>query len=257
MVIFLLIRNTVPISALIFETLVAFFMTYLTIRCLLKHKERKKASSLYLSNALMFYSLAIISSSIGKYLDFFSPTILLQSKYTDIFINIAFCFIAVNSYFIFAFAKEVFFDENGDWLNILVAALNGLSIGMIINLTIMETEYLFFMLAFAYHTLVIFSISILITSCSLVKANKMKNEKKNLEKTGFIFIGLVGIFTILVIVFHGVGLLIGEKTGTWFTIFYYLGWLSAAFGTFSGYIGYFLPNWFKSWFGEKLRETKA
>ena len=83
---------------------------------------------------------------------------------------------------------------------------------------------------------------------TILAFRESKLNQERLPRTGFNLIGVYGLsVALLFICFVGDTLLISiiPTFDQGYTFFYFLGWIIAVCGTFLGYLGYIMPNWFR------------
>ncbi len=239
----MLTQNNVPVLALIIEPLLAIFMTYVVIRTLQKYMSRKRVSTSLLAFSFVFYALALWSTSIGKYIQFFSQKSVEESVMSEFTILIAYCFVLAANCFIFAFVNNVFLGNKQNML-ILISLLNGIVIGFIApNVSDKPGTYSSVLPAVVALVLLTMIVSGIMIYFSLKEA---KNNDDKLPKLGFILIAFYGIFLILVFVLFAVDIAWGTIADTAYTPAYYAAWICSGLAVFSAYLGYVMPNWFRT-----------
>jgi len=245
-------RNKIPFGAVIFETIVALTLILLTIFLFSKYFERKKKPNLYLGLTFLSFTLASLTTAIGRWVGFFSPVSYEILSITDLTSLISYIFIAISNCFAVFFLDSIFFQKSWDFTFIFFL-LNGVVIGLLLP----EIYYWIFVSQdfglIREQTFVLAALSILsLVSYGLVSIFAFKEAKHNtdsLPKIGFNLIGVYGIcIPLLFVFFTGDTILISnvESFSRGYTPFYYLGWCFAVIGVILGYLGYIMPKWFKN-----------
>ena len=233
----MLTQNNIPVSALIIEPLIALGMTVLAIFTYQKYREREKDATLFLAIGFFSYSLSVWSTSIGKYLQFYSDVSFEEKAYSDFTISFAYCLTAITSVFIFAFVNEIFLDGKKPLL-LFYAILNGVTIGMILVTNSLDAGTYEAIFPFVvYHAVLSLVPNGLLIYFGFKEASA---QDEKVPKAGFTLIGLFGVLSIMVFVFFAID--IQWKT---YSPAYYAGWITAGITTLCGYIGYIMPDWFK------------
>lgn len=234
----MLIINDIPLLALIIESIVSILSLTIGIMTFVKWQKRKRKATLFLSLAILGYSLAIILVNIGHYLDFFSseyPAI----TYADVGLTLSFVFFLLANVLTRLFIQMVFIDETKPAFLMFFGLIHGLTIGLL--LSNVSTEHGSFESNLNY--LIIGVLLLLIVNGQLIffAFKEMQKNEKKLPKIGFLLIGLFGVFIILVFIF-----IIADVIAiTPFSVFYYLSMVTAIFAIIFAYLGYIMPDWFK------------
>ncbi len=238
--------NHIPIAGMIIETLVVIAMAYLSARVYFKYRQRKRKSTLYLSLTFFSYAIGVIFSAVFKYVQFFSNAPYTTINWSNFGITIAYIFSSISNCLLFAFINEVFLNW-GDTLPVSFSILNGITIGLIIPHVSTSKD--------AYSKIIpfvgIYVILTLIASLILIVLSfkEAKKSEEKLPKIGFKLIGAYGIALILVFVFFILDAYLGASVEIFkngFTVFYYLGWITAIISFLFGYLGYVMPPWFRN-----------
>ncbi len=245
-------QNKIPFGAVIFETIVALTLVFLTVFLFMKYGERKKKQNLYLGLTFLSFNLASLSTAIGRWVGYFSPISYETLSITDLTSLISYIFIALSNCFIVIFLDSTFFQKRWDF-TFSFFLLNGIVIGLIIP----EISYWIFedqsfgLIREQLGVLILLSILTLI-SYGLISVFAFREASMNderLPKIGFNLIGIYGIcIALLFVFFTGDTLLINNVAlfSRGYSPFYYLGWCFALFGVILGYLGYIMPNWLKN-----------
>ncbi len=247
-------NNKIPFGAVVFETIVALILLVLTIFLFIKYQERKKKTNLYLGLTFLNFTLASLSTAIGRWVGFFSPISYEVLSITDLTTLISYIFIALSNCFAVAFVDSIFIHKG---LNFAFPffLINGAIIGLILPKIYywIFVDQKFGLIRTRTINLVIASIAIMaLISYGLITFFAFKEAKLNIDrlpKIGFNLIGVYGICIPLMFVFFtGDTLLITYVSSfiAGYTPFYYLGWCFALIGIIFGYLGYIMPNWLKN-----------
>ncbi|OLS32677.1 MAG: hypothetical protein HeimAB125_06450 [Candidatus Heimdallarchaeota archaeon AB_125] len=235
----------VVLSAVIFETFISVMLIIVFILILLKYIQRRKKPVLYLLLTFASFSLASLTSAIGRWLGYFlgNETI----GFTDLSNMTAFLLLALSNCFVVAFVETVFANKGVDFA-ITFLVINGIVIGMSMEAIIYWfSDTQFGLLAKKFYIIVLLAIISLVTYIILVvyafKEAKMNTEK--LPKTGFNLIAAYGISVSLLFVCFALDSVMASL-GKGYSPFYYMGWSFAMVGVFLGYLGYIMPGWLKN-----------
>lgn len=238
-----IVQNDIPVYSLYLETLVAVELFILAYYVIKKYMERKRPAAFYLSGAIFFYGLGVLSSAIGKYLDFFNDVPQSVVSYSGFGINMAYAFSAIANAFLYNFVEFVYI-SNKEWRMILFATLNGITVGWILDVNSLELgAYSKVFPIVVYHVLLSFFVNTLLFYHSFKTSRKTRDP---VARWGFMFIGMFGFFLNFVFIFFGIDNFRIVTQGTTFNLEYYLAWLSAAFGAFLGSLGYTMPPWLRN-----------
>ena len=235
----------VVLSAVIFETFISVMLVIVFILILLKYIQRKKKPVLYLLLTFASFSLASLSSAIGRWLGYFLGNELIG--FTDIGNMSAFLLLALSNCFVIAFVEVVFANKGVDFVLPFIA-INGIAIGMSLEAIIYWfSDTAFGLLAKKFYIMILLAIISLVTyiiiSVYAFKEAKMNTEK--LPKTGFNLIAIYGISVSILFVSFALDSVMASL-GRGYSPFYYIGWSFALLGVFLGYLGYIMPGWLKN-----------
>ncbi len=235
----MLIINDIPLLALIIESIVSISSLTIGIMTFLKWQQRKRKATLFLSLAMLSYSLAIILVNIGHYLDFFSsqyPAI----TYADVGLTLSFVFFLFANVLTRLFIQMVFVDEIKLGFLVFFGVVHGLTIGLLLSNVSTEPESFESNLIY----LIMGVLLLLIVNSQLIffAFKEMQKNEKKLPKIGFLLIGFFGIFIILVFIFIVADVIAPNP----FSIFYYLSMFTAILAIVFAYLGYIMPDWFKN-----------
>lgn len=247
-------QNKIPFGAVIFETIVALILIILTFFLFSKYFERKKKPNLYLGLTFLSFTLATLTTALGRWIGFFSPISYDILSITDLTLLISYIFIAISNCFAAAFFNSIFIQKGLEFAFIFFL-LNGVVIGLLLP----EIYYWIFidqsfgLIREVTVTVIMASLAVLsLISYGLISILAFKEARLNIEKLpkiGFNLIGVYGIcIPLLFVFFTGDTLLISnvELFSQGYTPFYYLGWCFALFGVILGYLGYIMPSWLKN-----------
>ncbi len=237
-------QNKIPITAVIYEILVALIMVSMTILLFLRYRARKKEAVLYMLLAYSSFSLSIILAMTGRILGYFSSIDYLEKSYTDPTSLIAYAFMALGNCFVIYFVDAIFLNKGKNfvfpWL-----IINGITIGLIIpNINFVFGTFNALFGVLVYHAIVTFLVFGQLSYFSF-KESALNEEK--LTKIGFRYIGLYGVFMMLIFVFFAFdGILRDSFDIFWrgYTPAYYFAWICTIIASFFGYLGLFMPKWF-------------
>ena len=244
-------QNKIPLGAIIIESIVAVFLIILTILLFKKYAERKKKPNLYLGLTFLSFSLASLTTAVGRLTGYLSPISYETYSITDLTSLVSYILIALSNCFAVMFLDSIFFQKGLDFTFIFFL-LNGVVIGWLLN----EIVYWFtvsqeFGLVRKQTFVAILMALLTIISYGLVSIFAFREAKMNTErlpKIGFNLIGVYGICIPMLFVFFSIDTVLisfVESFSNGYTIFYYLGWCFALLGAFLGYLGYIMPSWFK------------
>ncbi len=241
------IRNNIPVTAMLYEPSVAILISIIAILSYRKYRNKRSEPTKFLSYSMIFLSLSILATGTGKVIMFFAPFTPEEFNVTGFTILIGYCLSATSNIFAARFIQSIFKDENSNFA-FYAAIGNGITIGFIIS-KIIDPDIAF--KTYAYNKIVpaliwhIIMTALTYSSLIIVSRNEAKNATTKLMKTGFKLISYYGIGYLLVFVFFIADLFYGTARGKGYTIFYYLGWTSAAVAIIFAYLGYIMPDWFR------------
>ncbi len=245
--------NKIPMGAIILETLVASILVFLTLFVFKKYFERKKKPGLYLGLTFLSFTLASMTTAIGRWVGYFSPIDYLDLSITDLTTLLSYIFIAISNCFAVIFVDSIYFNKGIDFTFSFVL-VNGTIIGLLLPqiYTWIYIDQSFGLIRQKSVQLIVISLSLLsLISYGLISVFSFRESRLSTEhfhKVGFILIGLYGIFIpLLFLSFAGDTVLISNVSAfsKGYTPFYYLGWVFALIGIILGYLGYIMPKWFK------------
>ena len=237
----MLVRGNVPILAVIIETLVFVGIIILTISAFRKYFERRKQPTLYLSFSFLAYALAVLSTGIGKWLQFIIEPVGLY--FANGTILLAYVFTALANGFLFAFVNAVFLNW-GSITVVIIGLLNGATAGIFVTTINFQVEnYDQTLPLLIYHVVN----TMLVMGFLMVSSfREVRKNTQQMPKVGFTLIGLYGVFILMVFVLFALDIFLPEVTGSdGYTPAYYAAWISAGIGVLCGYLGYIFPDWLK------------
>ncbi|NHJ40414.1 MAG: hypothetical protein FK731_10315 [Asgard group archaeon] len=243
------------LNATIIEGIVLVFVTFIVIMLYIRYNERKKTASLLLAIAFNFWLIAIICLFSCRLVSYLQEIAIVTNLYdfADLGINLGYIFSALSNVFIlffvgYIFSQSPFFRSTGMYFPYTFAALNGVTIGLILGSLIRNykdpvydlgsTIYHLILTFMAFSTLIIFTI------------RPLKQATYKWEKAGFGFIIGSGIAGILIYLSFAIDVLIGGGYTPFFFLAYAFGILMVIFA----YLGYVMPNFVRKMF--KTREIQ-
>ena len=246
-------QNKIPLSAVIFETIVVLILIYITTLLFIKYQQRKKKPNLYLGLAFLNFTLASMTTAIGRWAGFFSPVSYLELSITDLTTVTSYIFIALSSCFAVAFVDSIFIHKGLDFA-LIFFLLNGVIIGLIL-VQIYYWIYVdrsFGLIRKPAVNLIVVAVSVLaLIAYVLITVFSFRESRltdERLHKIGFNLIGMYGIFIPMLFVAFAIDTVLISSVETFangYSPMYYLGWVFAIVGLSLGYLGYIMPGWFR------------
>ncbi len=242
------------LRAVITEGIVFVFVTFVVIMLYLRYYSRKKTAALTLAVAFTFWDFAIISLFICRVLAYLKEigNIVSDIDYAGLGINLGYGFSALSNIFIFVFvavvfAQSRFFRKSGMLVPLIFGALNGITIGIIVGVTIgtwptpeygfIPTIYHLVLTFIAFSTLIIFTIQ------------PLKYATLKWERAGFQFIIISGVFGILIYLSFALDFVFGTNMlnlfGHGYTGFFFLAYVFAILMLSFAYLGYVMPEFIR------------
>ena len=251
----MLIRTKLLLAA-ITEGIVLLIVTFVVIMLFIRYIQRKKSTALALAVAFGFWDIAILCLFIFRIFAYLQEIAYINYGigFSEIGINLGYGFSALSNVFILVFVALVFsqspmFRRTGMLVPIIFAALNGITIGLLIGTTITYWPYPEYALfPTIYHlllTLTSFSALIYFT------IKPYRDAKLKWEQAGFQFIITSGVFGILVYLSFVLDLVFGDLLGIFqggYTPFFFFAYLCAALMCIFAYLGYTMPNYIRKIF---------
>ena len=240
-----MIQNGIPSAAIITEGLLGAFMLLLAFSVILRYRQKQTKITYYLALAFVSFAFAAGISAVGKYIDFNSALPRSEQSYTDFTIAIAYCFLTLGNVFYTTILKTLYLEEDSQ-LPLYVTIGNGIVIGLVLTKVSFENNVydsiLPFLVMFIFLSLIIHGTFF---SRSMAEA---KIQDSRVSKAGFQMISAFSLAFIMVIVFFLIDLVWGIIRDEGFTLFYYIGWITVGISTLCGYLGFLMPNRFRSLF---------
>ncbi len=241
------IRNNIPFTALLYENAVAIWISVLAILAYTKYRKKRNPSTKFLAYSLIMLALSILTTGIGKIIMFYAPFTPQEMNITGFTILLGYVFSAASNIFAAKFIQIIFKDEKSNFA-FFASIVNGMTMGFIIS-KLIDPEVAFS--TTAYNKILpglVWHIAITAVTYSTLIMTSRREAKlgdTKLFRTGFILISYYGVSYLMVFVFFVADLIYGTARGQGYTIFYYLGWTSAAISVGLGYLGYIMPEWFR------------
>ncbi len=235
--------NPFVLAITIIESLAFAIMCIIDYRVYQANKKKGTLVSRLLLQGFLFFTFTPILQSLDT---FFLDRVTLEAwGYKASFgYSLAITFMAFANIFLAKFTKEIYSGETKGRL-VLVAILGIPNVIVFFVLKSMG-DPVFSTIFLGIHML----ICIMIYGQLFVLSNKTaKKMDSPLNKRAFQFIGLLGLFLILLLVFM---LLESILFYGQFSIFGVIGWVMAILGVISAWIGFCLPSWFRRRFESKV-----
>ena len=252
MVILMLWRNKIPLSAVIFEGVITIILILITIFLWRRFVERKRRPVFYLGMNFTFFTIASIVDTTGRWLGFFLLKYdYLEVSFTDFATILAYIFLAIANIFVIMFIDVVFFHKGIDFV-LPFGILNGVVVGLLIpqlQKWVLNPE---FGLVREQTPILIFYIVISLLSYGLLAFFAFREGILNVDrmpKIGFYLIGAFGACLVLVFISLAGDPILGALVPAFsqgYSPLYYAGYSFAIIGTALGYLGYIMPRWFKN-----------
>ena len=254
----------VPLGAVITEGVTFFVISFVVAALYIRYFKRRKTAALVLATAFMFWNLGALFLFLGKLIQYLAEQAIITDPrfttigFSDLGINIGYGFSALSNVFIFLFVAVVFsqspmFCKTGMSVPLILAGLNGVTIGLLIGATTNtwpNPEYS--LIPTLYHLVLTFISFIAL----IVFTNRpLKTASLRWEKAGFRFIIISGIFGILIYLSFAVDFILGDG-GIYvlfpggFTPFYYAAYGFAILMCSFAYLGYVMPDFVRKWYKE-------
>ena len=255
----------VPLGAVVIEGIVLVVVTFVVIMLYVRYFNRRREAALTLAVAFSFWDIAIICLFVNRILSYlteqgYMDPILYNGEpiiFSELGINLGYAFSALSNIFIFLFVAKIFsqspmFRRTQMLIPIINAALNGVTIGLLIGTTIRTWPSPTYALApTIYHLLMtIISFSALI----YFTVGPYKEATLRWESAGFVFIITSGVLGILLYVSFAIDFILGDGGLAVFekgyTPFFYLAYVFGILMCTFAYMGYVMPNFVRNWFKE-------
>jgi len=249
------------LAAVITEGIVLVFVMFVVTMLYIRYFNRRKTTALALAVAFTFWDIAIICLFVFRLLEYLDVNGLIlvsdQIDFSGIGISLGYGFSALSNIFILIFVALVFsqsamFRRTGMIVPILFAALNGVTIGLLIGVairlwpapeyTLAPTLYHLFLTFMSFIALIIFT------------RQPLRHATLRWEKAGFRFIIFSGIFGILIYLSFTLDFLFGDNAlgiiSGGYTPFFFFAYVFAIIMCGIAYIGYTMPDFVRKWFKE-------
>ncbi len=232
-----------PIEAVIMEGVVLLTFFYLSLRTGQRYMKRKAPPVLNLFLSFFFYFLAGVALFTTKSIEHFTEG---DIDVSSLGINIGYACSAFGNLFLYYFTLDIFFKEIKPYIREAITLAIGIVVGFLL-VFIFTLESPFVEIPGNYVPLHLLIWHVLVSSFIFVtlfyKAfSEWRKTTEILPKTGFLMIAICAIFELLVFIFF----FIDSYSDADYTIYYFLGWISASIAGFFAMIGYLMPDWFKN-----------
>ncbi len=232
-----------PLEAVVMEGLVLLVFLYLAVRTGLRYMDRKSAAVKNLFLSFFSYLLAGIALFTTKLIEHSGGG---DPDVSSLGINLGYAFSALGNLFLFYFTLHIFIKEEYPYIREIMALATGITEGFLI-IFIFTTESPFYEVPGVYlpFQLLIWHVGVssLIFSVLFYKAMAEWNKSPNpIARGGFFMIAMSAIFELLVFVFFFIDSFYPDG----YSLFYFLGWISASIAGLFAMIGYLMPDWFKT-----------
>lgn len=250
--------------AVITEGIVLVFVMFVVTMLYVRYFKRRRRTALALAVAFTFWDIAIICLFIFRLLEYLVVNGLISNpnnaEYGDIGVMLGYSFSALSNIFILIFVALVFsqaamFRRTGMMVPLLFAALNGITIGLLLGggmrlwpqpeYTLLPTLLHLFLTFVTFIALIIFT------------RQPLRHATLRWEKAGFRFIILSGVFGILIYLSFALDFLFGDNVlgiiSGGYTPFFFFAYVFAIFMCSFAYIGFTMPNFIRN----RFKETKG
>ncbi len=251
------------LAAVIIEGIVLVFVMFVVTMLFIRYFNRRRRTALTLAVAFTFWDIAIICLFVFRLLEYLVVNGLLLNpegrEYGSIGVMLGYSFSALSNIFILIFVALVFsqaaaFRRTGMMVPMFFAALNGITIGILLGggirlwpaptYTLFPTLYHLALTFISFIALIIFT------------RQPLRHATLRWEKAGFRFIILSGVFGILIYLSFALDFLFGDNAlgiiSGGYTPFFFLAYVFAIFMCGFAYIGFTMPNFIRN----RYRETK-
>ncbi|MHA1187038.1 MAG: hypothetical protein ACTSSK_09230 [Candidatus Heimdallarchaeota archaeon] len=265
------LADTPTIAALVMMSIAIAVTIAVVTRMFIQYYKRRRNAALMIAVAFTFWGLAAISIFIGALLQYiyYNGTEIIEGafQYYRYGLNIGYAFSALSNIFIIFFVTEIFsqapfFRLTKKALPIGHSILNGLTIGLIVNVIVESfdptsvTHYnpVFPLgMTFFHLTMCVMAFTALLIYSSGAK----RKASLKWEKVGFTFIIWTAITAMMIHVFFVIDVVAQNYWetifGSSFTHFNNLAWVTAAIMINLAYIGFFMPNWLR----DRLKKSEV
>lgn len=232
-----------PILAVFIEPLSGLFILFIALNSFIRYKSKKNVITRQLTITLFLLAFAALISGLGKYLAFNSKISREQISYTDFTIVLAYCLLTLSNISFTPILKELFLEKESQ-IPLILIIIDSIIIGLLIgNISFAFGVYnkiLYYLILFIFVTTLTHGYF------AILAFREIKSIDDRLSKIGFRLISLFSLLIILVLVLFVLDLAFGIIFVSSYTIFYYMAWITVGIASAVGYLGYIMPNWFKS-----------
>jgi hypothetical protein len=249
--------------AVITEGIVLVFVMFVVTMLFIRYFKRKRRTALSLAVAFTFWDIAIICLFVFRLLEYLAVNSLIANpnnmEFGDIGVMLGYSFSALSNIFILIFVALVFsqsamFRRTGMMVPLLFAALNGITIGILLGGGIRlwpAPEYTLF--PTMYHLVLTF---ISFIALIVFTRQPLRHATLRWEKVGFRYIIISGVFGILIYLSFALDFLFGDNAlgiiSGGYTPFFFFAYVFAIFMCSFAYIGFTMPDFIRN----RLKETK-
>ncbi|MBK5112707.1 MAG: hypothetical protein KGD59_06185 [Candidatus Heimdallarchaeota archaeon] len=249
--------------AVVIEGIVLAFVMFVVTMLYIRYFKRRRRTALALAVAFTFWDIAIIFLFVFRLLEYLVVNGLILNpnnrEYGDIGVMLGYSFSALSNIFILIFVSLIFsqaaiFRRTGMLIPIFFAALNGITIGILLGGGIrLWPAPQYTMLPTLYHLTLTF-----ISFIALIAFTRqpLRHAILRWEKAGFRFIILSGVFGILIYLSFALDFLFGDNAlgiiSGGYTPFFFLAYVFAIFMCGLAYIGFTMPDFVRN----RFKETK-
>ncbi len=236
------IQNLIPFYSIILEGSAGLGISVLAVRMIQKYRSRPQPATIPLLITLVGYSLAAFTAFSGKVLDFYSSVPQSVISFSGYFNNLSYIGIGIANIALIYFTMVVFREVN-ERLLLYFTFIEAIVVGTIIEVN----SFVYGSYSDTFLSIIgIAALSLFANLWLVIESLKARSQsEERLSRTGFFFIAIFGISLTLVFVFFGLDVVTIQLGGPGFSIFYVLAWFMTFFASFSGYLGYTMPNWFR------------
>ncbi|NPE06964.1 MAG: hypothetical protein GNW80_01670 [Asgard group archaeon] len=242
--------------AVITEGIVLAFVMFVVVMLYVRYFSRKRRSALALAIAFTFWDIAIICLFVFRLLEYLAVNGLILNPnsigFGDIGVMLGYSFSALSNIFILIFVSIIFsqsamFRKTGMMVPLLFAALNGITIGMLLGGGIrswpapdyspVPTLYHLVLTFIAFLALIVFT------------RQPLRYASLRWEKAGFRFIILSGVFGILIYLSFALDFLFGDNVlgiiSGGYTPFFFFAYVFAIIMCSLAYLGFTMPEFIR------------
>ena len=247
--------------AVITEGIVLAFVMFVVVMLYVRYFSRRRRSALALAIAFTFWDIAIIFLFVFRLLEYLVINGLILNpngrEYGDIGVMLGYSFSALSNIFILIFVSIIFsqsamFRKTGMMVPLIFAALNGITIGVLIGggirlwptpqYSLFPTLFHLTMTFIAFIALIVFT------------RQPLRYATLRWEKAGFRFIILSGVFGILIYLSFALDFLFGDNVlgiiSGGYTPFFFFAYVFAIIMCSLAYLGFTMPEFVRRRFKE-------